>query len=714
MTGSHNPKDYNGFKMVLAGRAIHGEEIQRLRRRMEADDYATGRGRTATMDILAEYRARIVNDCTMARPMTIAVDSGNGIAGASAPGILRALGCTVRELYSEVDGDFPNHHPDPSKPENLAELIDVVRGGDAELGLAFDGDGDRLGVVTKDGQIIYPDRQLMLFARDILKRRRGATILYDVKCSQQMAPLIRAAGGVPMMWKTGHSLVKAKMREIGAPLAGEMSGHIFFGERWYGFDDATYTAARLLEIVSASADPSAVLNALPTSFSTPELNVPCVEGEPAEVVARLRAEAKFPGRARDRHHRRRARRVRRRLRPRPRVEHDAGAGPALRGNDTRGAGAHPGRLHGRAACGQARRAGRGGGALKEGARAHRAPLGAGALRILIVKLSSLGDVVHSLPVVADLRAAYPRALIDWVVEPAFAPLLQRTDGIAEIIDCPLRRWTKAGLFKPSVVREMRAFVSRLRREHYDAIVDLQGLTKSAVIARLARGGAMASPIAPTVQATRRRRAGWCRRRSGSSRTATRSTGRASLSRPRSARESIRRRRSACPHARRRPRCGRARWCSFTARRAPTSCGRKRTGSSWAVASPMKAGRSRCRRRAARKASARARSPPAIGGDSTVWPQQELGAFIDRLAATDGAIGIDSGPSHIAVALGLPHVQLYNFPTSWRTGPQARHSGGRQVAVEGDPVPTVAAVWAAWKGVQSAARAATGRLPSKAP
>ena len=171
----------------------------------------------------------------------------------------------------------------------------MVQGGDAEIGLAFDGDGDRLGVVTKDGQIIYPDRQLMLFARDVLKRNRGATILFDVKCSQQMAPLIRAAGGVPMMWKTGHSLVKAKMRELGAPLAGEMSGHIFFGERWYGFDDATYTAARLLEILSASADPSAVLNALPTSFSTPELNVPCAEGEPAEVVARLRAEAKFPG-----------------------------------------------------------------------------------------------------------------------------------------------------------------------------------------------------------------------------------------------------------------------------------------------------------------------------------------------------------------------------------------------------------------------------------
>ncbi len=291
VTGSHNPKDYNGFKMVLAGRAIHGEEIQALRRRMESKTYTVGRGRTATMDVAAEYTARIAGDCRLARPMTIAVDCGNGIAGATAPAVLRALGCDVEELYSEVDGDFPNHHPDPSKPENLADLIAAVRNGRAELGLAFDGDGDRLGVVTRAGHIIYPDRQLMLFARDVLERNPGAPILFDVKCSQQLAPLIRAAGGEPVMWKTGHSLVKAKMREMASPLAGEMSGHVFFGERWYGFDDATYTAARLLEIVSRSADPSAVLDALPQSHATPELNVACDEGEPAQVVERLRAVA---------------------------------------------------------------------------------------------------------------------------------------------------------------------------------------------------------------------------------------------------------------------------------------------------------------------------------------------------------------------------------------------------------------------------------------
>jgi phosphomannomutase len=295
VTGSHNPKDYNGFKMVLAGRAIYGADIQRLRERMTAEDYAQGRGRIGAMDIGAEYAARIARDCMLARRMKIVVDCGNGIAGASAPGILRALGCDVTELYSEVDGDFPNHHPDPSKPENLAELIATVKRTKAELGLAFDGDGDRLGVVTKDGEIIWPDRQLMLFAADILQRQPGATIIYDVKCTQRLAPLVRAAGGTPPMWKTGHSLVKAKLCETGAPIAGEMSGHIFFAERWYGFDDATYTAARLLEILSRSTNPSAVLDALPTSHATPELNVACAEGEHHDVIERLRSRARFPG-----------------------------------------------------------------------------------------------------------------------------------------------------------------------------------------------------------------------------------------------------------------------------------------------------------------------------------------------------------------------------------------------------------------------------------
>jgi phosphomannomutase len=239
------------------------------------------------MDITAEYIARIAGDVKLARPMKIVVDSGNGIPGATSPRVLRAIGCKVDEMYSKVDGDFPNHHPDPSKPENLAELIARVKSTDAELGIAFDGDGDRLGLVTKDGQIIYPDRQLMLLAQDVLSRNQGATIIYDVKCTQRLAPAIRAAGGVPMIYKTGHSLIKAKMAELKTPIAGEMSGHIFFGERWYGFDDATYCAARVLEILSRSKDPSAVLNALPTSFNTPELNVPCAEAEHHRLVAEL-------------------------------------------------------------------------------------------------------------------------------------------------------------------------------------------------------------------------------------------------------------------------------------------------------------------------------------------------------------------------------------------------------------------------------------------
>jgi len=290
VTGSHNPKDYNGFKMVMAGRAIYGDDIQKLRVRIETENYTAKRGRSATMDIGAEYARRITSDCKLSRPMKIVVDSGNGIPGATAPAILRALGCDVIDLYSKVDGDFPNHHPDPSKPENLADLIKVVHATGAEIGLAFDGDGDRLGVVTAGGNIIYPDRQIMLFARDILKRNKGATIIYDVKCSQRLPVVIRKAGGRPLLWKTGHSLVKAKLKETGAPFAGEMSGHLFFGERWYGFDDAMYTAGRLLEILSREKNPSAVLDALPTSFNTPELNVPCAEGEHHAVVAELLAQ----------------------------------------------------------------------------------------------------------------------------------------------------------------------------------------------------------------------------------------------------------------------------------------------------------------------------------------------------------------------------------------------------------------------------------------
>ena len=294
VTGSHNPKDYNGFKMVLGGRAIYGAEIQALRQTMQLESWLLQSGGSVReADVLADYTARIVGDVKLARPMKIVVDSGNGIAGASAPGIFRALGCEVIELFSEVDGNFPNHHPDPSKPENLQDLINALQNSDAELGLAFDGDGDRLGIVTKGGNNIYPDRQMMLFARDVLSRVPGGQILFDVKCTQRLAPAIEAAGGVPLMYKTGHSLIKAKMKEVDSPLGGEMSGHIFFKERWFGFDDGTYAGCRLLEIVSRSPDANAVLDALPTSFSTPELNVACAEGEPAAVVEKLLALANF-------------------------------------------------------------------------------------------------------------------------------------------------------------------------------------------------------------------------------------------------------------------------------------------------------------------------------------------------------------------------------------------------------------------------------------
>ena len=290
VTGSHNPKDYNGFKMVLGGRAIYGDDIQQLRQTMQDESWQLQAGGSVrSVDVLAAYTQRITSDVKLARPLKIVVDCGNGIAGASAPAIFRALGCEVVELFSEVDGNFPNHHPDPSKPENLRDLIAALQASDAELGLAFDGDGDRLGIVTKDGSNIFPDRQMMLFAQDVLSRVPGGHILFDVKCTQRLAPAIAAAGGVPVMYKTGHSLIKARMKELDSPLGGEMSGHIFFKERWFGFDDGTYAGCRLLEILSRSSDPSAVLNGLPTSFSTPELNVACAEGEPHQLTAQLQA-----------------------------------------------------------------------------------------------------------------------------------------------------------------------------------------------------------------------------------------------------------------------------------------------------------------------------------------------------------------------------------------------------------------------------------------
>ena len=288
VTGSHNPKDYNGFKMVLGGRAIYGDEIQGLREIMQAERWTLQAGGSLRqVDVTADYIQRIVGDVRLSRPMKIVVDSGNGIAGATAPGIFRALGCEVIELFSDVDGTFPNHHPDPSKPENLQDLIQALNTTGAELGLAFDGDGDRLGIVTQDGETIYPDRQMILFAQDVLSRVPGGAIVFDVKCSQRLAPTIRAAGGEAVMFKTGHSLIKAKMKEINSPLGGEMSGHIFFKERWYGFDDGTYAGCRLLEIVSRSPNANAVLKALPTSYSTPELNVTCAEGEPHRLSAQL-------------------------------------------------------------------------------------------------------------------------------------------------------------------------------------------------------------------------------------------------------------------------------------------------------------------------------------------------------------------------------------------------------------------------------------------
>jgi phosphomannomutase/phosphoglucomutase len=295
VSGSHNPPEYNGLKIVIGGDALYGEGIQQVRRLIEQQQFAAGSGKHSRVDVADAYVERIAGDVRLARQFHVAIDCGNGVAGMLAPRLYRRLGCEVTELFCEVDGRFPNHHPDPAQPTNLADLIRTLRTGKAELGLAFDGDGDRLGVVTKDGEIIYADRQLMLLAKDVLSRHPGAEIIYDVKSTRLLPRYIERHGGRPTIWKTGHSLIKAKLKETGALLAGEMSGHTFFKERWYGFDDALYGGARLLEVLSKEKDANQVLKSLPDAPSTPELHWTLEEGEPHALVAKLQAAKPFPG-----------------------------------------------------------------------------------------------------------------------------------------------------------------------------------------------------------------------------------------------------------------------------------------------------------------------------------------------------------------------------------------------------------------------------------
>ncbi|WP_293007135.1 phosphomannomutase/phosphoglucomutase [Nitrosomonas sp.] len=293
VTGSHNPPEYNGFKIVLGGQTLAAETIQALRIRIENNDLAHGTGNYSEQNIVNAYLEHITQDIKLDRPLRIVVDCGNGVAGAFAPALYRGLGCQVTELFCDVDGSFPNHHPDPSVPENLNDVIHALKTTDAEIGLAFDGDGDRLGIVTKNGNIINADRQLMLFAADVLSRNPGGKIIFDVKCTRNLAPWISKHGGTPVMWKTGHSFIKAKLIEEKALLAGEMSGHLFFKERWYGFDDGLYAGARLLELMSREADINATLNNLPDSLNTPEIQVRTAEGENHALIAQLQQQAVF-------------------------------------------------------------------------------------------------------------------------------------------------------------------------------------------------------------------------------------------------------------------------------------------------------------------------------------------------------------------------------------------------------------------------------------
>ena len=294
ITGSHNPSNYNGFKIVVDGNTLAGQEIQSLRQMIERNQFNSGNGALDDLDILGNYIEQITSDIAIGKPLKVVLDCGNGVAGVVAPKLIEALGCEVIPLYCEIDGRFPNHHPDPGKPENLKDLIDTVLAQQADIGLAFDGDGDRLGVVTNRGNIIWPDRLMMLFAKDVASRNPGADIIFDVKCSRRLAGLISNYGGRPIMWKTGHSLIKAKMRETGALLAGEMSGHIFFKERWFGFDDGIYSAARLLEILGLDErDADTLFEAFPDDISTPEINIKVTDESKFDIVSQLQQEANF-------------------------------------------------------------------------------------------------------------------------------------------------------------------------------------------------------------------------------------------------------------------------------------------------------------------------------------------------------------------------------------------------------------------------------------
>ena len=296
VTGSHNPPEYNGLKMMLGGDTLFGDDVTALRDRIESGNLMSGEGSLQTMDVLPEYIRRVSEDVPVAlgNAYKVVVDCGNGVAGDVAPKLIRALGHDVIELFCEVDGNFPNHHPDPSKPENLADLVSAIQENDADLGFAFDGDGDRLGVVDKNGRVIWPDLQMMLYSRDIISRNPGAQIVFDVKCTSRLPKVIKKLGGEPLMWETGHSFIKSKMKETGALLAGEMSGHIFFKERWYGFDDAMYAAARMLELLMGFKQaPTDVFAKLPTGVATPELNVPMQEGKHHDFVQQLMENAQL-------------------------------------------------------------------------------------------------------------------------------------------------------------------------------------------------------------------------------------------------------------------------------------------------------------------------------------------------------------------------------------------------------------------------------------